>query len=102
MDVSTEDCVTFYTSNTIITVIFEINANEPLQSKMERKNQLRVIKFSCLLEWGQNGQGSPRNSCQPLFSLRWDPIRMFTSSLWTVVSLSYPGQTSQILTHSVF
>lgn len=44
MDVSTEDCVTFYTSNTIITVISEINANEPLQSENGKENKLGVIK----------------------------------------------------------
>lgn len=58
MDVSTQDCVTFYTSNTIITVTSGINANEPLQDKNGKENNLRVIiKFSCLFEGGQNGQG---------------------------------------------
>lgn len=46
MDVSPEDCVTFYTSNTIITVTSGINANEPLQDKNGKENKLRVIKFS--------------------------------------------------------
>lgn len=57
MDVSTEDCVTFYTSNTVITVTSGINANEPFQNKNGKENRLTVIKFSCLCEWGQNGQG---------------------------------------------
>lgn len=57
MDVSTADCVTFYTSNTIITVISEINANEPLQNKDGKESMLRVTKFSCLSEWSRNGQG---------------------------------------------
>lgn len=57
MDVPPEDCVTFYTSNTIITVTSGINVNEPLQDKNGKENKLRVIKFSCLFERGQNGQG---------------------------------------------
>lgn len=57
MDVSTEDCVTFYTSNTIITVASGINANEPFQNKTGKENRLTVMKFSCLFESGQNGQG---------------------------------------------
>lgn len=81
MDVSTEDCVTFYTSNTIITVISEINANEPLQSKNGKENKLWVIKFSCLSEWGQNGQGSSKNTCQPLFPLRSDYVNLITVDL---------------------
>lgn len=57
MDVSTEDCVTFYTSNTIITVASGIDANEPFQNKAGKENRLTGMKFSCLFEWGQNGQG---------------------------------------------
>ena len=48
MDVSTKDCVTFYTSNTIITVTSGLNANEPLQDKNGKENKLKGIKFSCL------------------------------------------------------
>lgn len=44
-----KNCITFYTSNTIITVISEINANEPLQNKMKTYNKVGLIKFSCYL-----------------------------------------------------
>lgn len=57
MDVSTEDCVTFYTSNTIITVISEINANEPLQSKNGKENKLRVIKVLLFVWMGSKWAG---------------------------------------------
>lgn len=90
MDVSTEDCVTFYTSNTIITVASGIDANEPFQNKAGKENRLTGMKFSCLFEWGQNGQGFKKKKyCWPLLSLRCGIISMVASAPPTSASFSY-------------